>query len=184
VTRAHGDAPRSPLAHLLDIVLGQYRLSPHGTHGVHHWGRVLENARVLARLSGADEKVLECFAVLHDSCRRGEGRDPDHGPRGAALAERHRAAIDLDDARFALLVEACECHTRGPRRDADITVLACLDADRLDISRVGMRVDTTFLLTEAGRNPRILRWAGDRGARGAVPRVCAEEWGWPAGRTP
>ena len=178
------DAPPPPLVHLLEIVLGQYRLSPHGIHGVHHWGRVLENARVLARLSGADGKVLECFALFHDSCRRGEGRDPGHGRRAAALVQRHRAVIDLDDGRFALLVEACDCHTRGPRRGADITVLACLDADRLDIARVGMRVNPAFLFTEAGRTPRILQWAQERGAVGAVPRVCAAEWGWPSGRAP
>jgi hypothetical protein len=69
---------------LLDVILSRYQLSVDGIHGVHHWGRVLENGRRLATVTGADLRVVELFAILHDSCRQSDGRDPDHGPRAAA----------------------------------------------------------------------------------------------------
>jgi uncharacterized protein len=166
---------------LIQSILGQYRLSPWGTHGVEHWGRVLENGKRLAPLTGADPRVLEMFAVFHDACRESEGRDHGHGARGAALAERLRANIDLDGAQFDLLIEACECHTRGPRPKASVTVLSCLDADRLDIPRVGMWVKPQLLCTTAAREPALMKWASGRAARRERPAVCAEEWGMEPG---
>jgi hypothetical protein len=47
--------------------------------------------------------------------------------------------------------------TRGP-----VTLLACWDADRLDLVRVGIRPQTHLLCTEAARNNRILEWAYGR----------------------
>jgi len=163
---------------LVQIILQQYRLSELGIHGVAHWGRVLENGRRLAPLTRADLRVVELFAILHDACRANDGADPEHGPRAAALARSWRRWIDLDDAGFALLLEACDCHTRGPRRAADVTVHTCLDADRLDIPRVGMQIRPVLLFTSAARDRVMISWAGRRGARRETPPVCAEEWGW------
>jgi uncharacterized protein len=162
----------------VQLVIAQYRLSVDGVHGVAHWGRVLENGRRLAPLTGADLRVIELFSIFHDACRHRDGIDPDHGPRGAALALAHRGEIELDDRGLDLLVEACECHTRGPRRGADVTVLACLDADRLDIPRVGMQTRPELLFTSAARERRMIGWAGARAALGERPLLCAEEWGW------
>jgi uncharacterized protein len=163
---------------LFRMVLEQYRLSANGIHGVAHWGRVLENGRRLARLTGADPRVVELFAIFHDACRATDGADSQHGPRAAALARGWRRWIDLDDSGFALLFEACDCHTRGPRRGTDVTVLTCLDADRLDIPRVGRRIKPGLLFTSAARDPLMISWAGGRGARRETPPVCVEEWGW------
>ena len=160
------------------LVIDQCLLSVQGIHGVAHWGRVLENGRRLAPLTGADLRVIELFSIFHDACRRRDGIDADHGPRGAALALAHRGEIGLDDRGLALLVEACECHTRGPRRGADVTVLACLDADRLDIPRVGMQTRPELLFTAAARDRKMIGWAGARASLGETPLVCAEEWGW------
>lgn len=165
------------LVPLLQIVIDQYRLDLEGVHGIRHWGRVLENGRRLAPLTGADARVLEHFAIFHDACRRSDGEDRDHGPRGAELVQGLRGEIDLDDDAFTLLVLACECHTKGPSFPCDETVLACLDADRLDIPRVGLRIRTGLLFTAAARDPAILGWAGERAWRGEVPAVIAEEWG-------
>jgi uncharacterized protein len=163
---------------LLTMILAQYTLSIDGIHGIAHWGRVLENGRRLAPLTGADLGVIELFALFHDSRRFSDGLDHDHGPRAAALARGWRNHIDLDDARFSLLLEACDCHTRGARQGADATVRTCLDADRLDIPRVGMRINPRLLLTEAARDPRVISWADARATQRETPRVCAEEWGW------
>lgn len=92
------------------------RLDPDGIHGVAHWGRVLENGRRLAAATGADPAVIEMFAIFHDACRWSEGRDPDHGPRGAQLAGGLRVEIGLSAPQLADLVSACACHTRGRTR--------------------------------------------------------------------
>lgn len=164
---------------LLDRILEHYTLPVVGIHGITHWGRVLENGRRLAATTGADPDVIELFAIFHDSCRRNDGLDRDHGPRAARLLRQWRDLISLGEAAFALLVEACECHTRGARPGADTTVLTCLDADRLDIPRVGRRTDPRQLFTAAGRDPDTIEWAALRAMRRATPAVCAVEWGWP-----
>jgi uncharacterized protein len=74
-----------------------------------------------------------------------------HGERAAAWARKHRKEIDLEDAQFALLVEALACHNRGCDPRADITVQTCLDADRLDIGPTGAIVDAAHLYTEAAK---------------------------------
>ncbi len=149
-----------------------------GVHGVAHWARVLENGRRLAPATGADLGVVELFSYFHDSCRQSDWRDPEHGPRAAELVRSLRAQIALDDRRFALLVEACECHTRGPRPGADATVLTCLDADRLDIPRIGMKVKPELIFTPAARERDMILWASRRAARRDVPGLCAAEWDW------
>lgn len=163
---------------LLPLILRQYKLNPLGIHGVPHWGRVLENGRRLCAVTGADPAVIEMFSLFHDSCRRSDSWDPDHGPRAAALARRFRKRLGLDDVQFAELISACGGHTVGPGDDADITVLTCLDADRLDIPRVGMEIKPDLLFTGAGRSPEMLSWAGARAAEQVLPSVCADEWGW------
>jgi uncharacterized protein len=173
-----GREERASIRRLVQIILQQYQLWVRGLHGISHWGRVLENGKRLAPLTGADLRVVELFAIFHDACRLSDGFDPDHGPRGAALARTHRRDIDLDEVGFALLLEACDCHTRGPRRGADVTVLTCLDADRLDIPRVGKRIRPGLLFTPAARDPGMIAWAGARGALRELPSVCAQEWGW------
>ncbi|MGO9309829.1 MAG: hypothetical protein ACLQDL_12485, partial [Spirochaetia bacterium] len=156
---------------LVEVILAQYLLNPEGVHGVPHWGRVLENGRRLAPETGADIAVIEMFAIFHDSCRKSDGWDPDHGPRGAALAWRMRRRTGLDDLQIAELVSACEWHTRGPRVDAGPTVLTCLDSDRLDIPRVGMEIQPALLFTAAARDPRNLEWAAARAAARLIPAV-------------
>jgi uncharacterized protein len=166
------------LRRLLSLVADQYLLHLGGIHGVSHWARVLENGRRLAPLTGADRAVVELFAIFHDACRHNDGRDPDHGPRAAELVRSAAAMIDLDAADLALLAEACDCHTRGPRRGAPITVLTCLDADRLDIPRVGRRVDGRLLFSDAARDPSMVSWSTTRAAARHVPELCRAEWGW------
>ena len=163
---------------ILPVILAQYRLKPDGIHGVAHWGRVLENGRRLAAATGADTAVIEMFALFHDACRWSEGSDPDHGPRGARLAGTMRAQTGLDPSQLEELLSACECHTRGPGPGASTTVLTCLDADRLDIPRVGMWIRPALLFTPAARESRVLAWASGRAGRQVVPSLCTEEWGW------
>ena len=136
---------------LIDAVRKEYRLGWSGIHGVSHWARVRKVGLQLAAMTGARPDVVELFAFLHDSCRHGDGRDPDHGRRAVEFARRLRGeCFSLDDEGFALLCEAMEFHSKG-LMDADVTVQTCWDADRLDLGRVDIQPEAERLCTDAAR---------------------------------
>lgn len=65
---------------LVDDILANFYLPHASVHGPAHWARVRLNGMRIAQVSGADRKVVELFAFLHDSQRRNDGTDPEHGP--------------------------------------------------------------------------------------------------------
>lgn len=133
---------------LWQLVTAQFRLGRDSYHGPSHWLTVRHNGLYLSRHHPADVEIVRLFALFHDSCRENESRDPQHGPRGAQLALEFRTAghFELDDARMDLLVTACEIHNGGPPQ-SDPTLAVCLDADRLDLGRVGITPDPERLST-------------------------------------
>ena len=134
----------------------EFRLEWQGIHGAAHWARVRRTGLQLARLTGANSRVVEYFAFLHDVCREDDGHDPWHGPRAARFALTIRTRhIDLDEGEFALLIAAMEGHTSGRRHD-DVTVCTCWDADRLDLARVGITPDPARLCTDAACDPETI----------------------------
>jgi uncharacterized protein len=169
---------------LVRIILSRSPLPHTSIHGIAHWARVLENARRIAPRTGADVRVLELFAVLHDSQRESDGYDPGHGPRAAELARELRTDLGLEEEAFAHLIDACDSHTRGAPFDSAVTVLTCLDADRLDIPRVGLKIRPDLLFTAAARDPATLAWATDRATRRTVSPILESEWGWRGDRAP
>ena len=162
---------------LVRTILDQYPLPRNGVHGVSHWARVYEIGSRLAPHTGAKIEVVQLFALLHDSQRVNEGRDPDHGPRAAdyALAIRDQLPA-LEDRDFELLRYACTWHTAG-MTVGDVTVRTCWDADRLDLGRVGIRPRPELLCTDAARDPGTIRWAHARAMERAWPPRVAEDWG-------
>jgi uncharacterized protein len=157
-------------------ILDQARLSWYGPHGLPHWARVRENGLRLASMTGANPQIIELFAVFHDSCRHNEGHDPRHGARGAKLAAKLRAAhLRLDDDEFSLLQEACAHHAAG-RKDAQLTIQTCWDADRLDLGRVWITPDPERLCTGAAKSKEIIQWADGRSRRGYSPPGIIEYW--------
>lgn len=145
---------------LIEAVRSQHTLSLHGLHGLRHWGRVYEIGMRLAPANDADVRVVALFALFHDACRHNDGYDPQHGWRGARLAEQFYADGQLDIEREALnkLVEACENHTSGLHHK-DPTIGTCWDSDRLDLPRCGGIVDRYYLSTAAARDIANIRWA-------------------------
>lgn len=138
---------------LWQLVAAQFRLGTHTEHGPSHWLTVRRNGLYLARHHSADAEVIRLFALFHDSCRENELRDPQHGPRGARLALEFREAghFQLDDARMDLLVTACTIHNgAGPQTEPTLSV--CLDADRLDLGRVGITPDPALLSTPTAKD--------------------------------
>ena len=113
---------------------------------------MLENGQRLASETGANVDVVTLFALFHDSRRVNEDRDLGHGHRGARYARKLRGKlIDLDDADFKLLFEACRLHTDG-LTEGDVTLQTCWDADRLDLGRVGITPEPDQLCTDAARD--------------------------------
>lgn len=162
ICAAAGGSPR-----FISRIVGQFRLDLDGSHGVGHWLRVLENGRRLAASTGADDDVLRWFALLHDCCRTSNGSDPEHGPRAAGFAWEYRRELDLDEARFDQLLRAISCHTAGCSPLLGATILTCLDADRLDLPRIGVRPLASYLFTEAAR--REVAQAADDGEASPFP---------------
>lgn len=164
---------------LVAAVLAEYRLHLGGLHGPGHWLRVLANGRALARLTpGADLAVVELFALLHDSRRENEGRDPRHGERAAAfaIALAGRGVLALDPPRLDRLAAACARHEHGGV-SPDPTIGCCWDADRLELSRLGRRPIDELLSTAASRDAAVQRTAWERGFDEAVEARDAAEWG-------
>lgn len=147
-------------AALLERIRSQYRLDWQGMHGAGHWARVRINGLRLAESTGADIRVVEAFAFLHDSCRWSDGNDLDHGPRAADFAaEINDEVLGLDHPALMDLQEACTFHTCGGITHASVTVLTCWDADRLDLGRVGRMPRAEYLCTDVARDPEMIRWA-------------------------
>jgi uncharacterized protein len=162
---------------LIEAIRSQYSLPWNGIHGIGHWARVYENGlRLAASLPAVNPKVVAYFAIFHDSRRENEGIDGGHGRRGAELAKKLRGVFyELSDEEFALLHLACCDHTHG-RVDGDLTVLACWDADRLDLGRAGITPDPRRLCTSAARAPGLIAWADERARREVIPRFAREGW--------
>lgn len=165
-------------ADLLERILGQYALHVFGIHGVGHWARVLYNGRLLASETGADPRVVELFALFHDARRINDGTDPGHGTRGAELAAARRGEwFQLDERGMEQLWDACALHSDGLVDHDDVTVRTCWDADRLDLSRVGVRPRPRLLATAAARQSEVLEGAVARGQSRWFPSFVEEEWG-------
>jgi len=136
---------------LIAAVRERFALDWNGIHGVSHWARVRANGLAIAQRSGARADVVGLFAFLHDSCRENDGRDPEHGLRAVDFAASLRGRVfDIDDEGFKLLAHACATHSDG-HLEADPTVQACWDADRLDLWRVWITPSPRRLATDAAR---------------------------------
>lgn len=137
---------------LMTYLRENFALEIDGGHGARHWGRVKKFGLQIAKSNGADSKVVELFAVLHDSCRCNDLVDPYHGMRaGERVHFLNGSLFDLTPLQVAVLSYACAYHSDG-FTTTDPTVGACWDADRLDLPRYGSRVDLRLLSTQAARD--------------------------------
>lgn len=161
---------------LISRILDGYALTPMGMHGLPHWGRVLETGLRLARHTGADTRIVELFAVFHDSRRINDHVDNGHGRRGSVLARSlRRKYLDISDRDFSLLVEACDGHTEG-RTKGDITVQTCWDSDRLDLWRAGITPHESYLCTDAAKDAHMIEWSRERSLTDFTPSFVTDVW--------
>jgi uncharacterized protein len=161
---------------LLSQIAAQYRLDPNGTHGLSHWGRVLENGLRLAETEKGDQTVIILFAIFHDACRHNQAVDLGHGKRGAALADKlltsHPA---ISSIQLELLKTACTQHTDG-KTAGDITIQICWDSDRLDLLRAGIRPSPGRLCTPTAKQKQLIDWANSRALSNHTPDFVQREW--------
>lgn len=144
---------------LIKLIRSEFVLDWYGIHGVSHWARVRINGLKLAELTGAKVKIVELFAFLHDSKRKNENRDKDHGLRAAEFAYQiNDSFLFLDKKDLDLLTFACTHHSAGIL-EGDITVQTCWDADRLDLGRIGIRPNPQYLCTKTAKRVEIIEWA-------------------------
>jgi uncharacterized protein len=138
----------------LAVVLPRLRLDPQNTfHGIAHWSRVWNRGRKLAQDLDVNPAILAWFAYLHDSQRENEDEDPGQGARAADFTLRLRAQgliRQLGQTEFEMLCHAIRFHTDGGT-ETEPAILACWDADRLDLGRVGIVPDPERLYTAPGK---------------------------------
>lgn len=146
----------------LALVLPRFALSPTSRiHGAPHWATVAGYGRPLAESVGANPDIAEWFGFLHDAARVNDDRDPCHGPRASILAHEIREAGhmgELTSGEFDQLATAIEYHSCGFTEGFDAAVMACWDADRLDLLRVGIIPDPQRMCTPMGKH-----WAASLG---------------------
>lgn len=147
---------------LEDFILDHFDHDACGiAHGPAHWRRVQDHGTVIARSLGIDPLIPHIFGLVHDSQRQDEGTDPGHGRRAAefVLAERTRLFDFLSNAEVEQLAHACELHSDGHTHSEHTSALACWDADRLDLGRVGIEPDPRHLCTSYARDEHIIEAA-------------------------
>jgi uncharacterized protein len=149
--------PSETVSHgLFDHLVGSHSLGHDGFHGKEHWLRVLHNGRELASATDANRRVVELFALIHDSKRENEDYDPQHGRRSAEYARSLQGVwFKLETAELELLCYACHWHSDG-LTEANTTVQACWDADRLDLGRVGVKPDPKYLCTSYAKRSDVI----------------------------
>lgn len=123
-------------------------------HGPWHWEKVEKNALALAdNTPGSDRIVAQLFALIHDTKRENEFDDPKHGWRAADYAKKlfEEGKLKITLEQLDLLMLACKFHNEGSVAD-NVTVGVCWDADRLDLTRVGIIPDRNLLSTQAAKD--------------------------------
>jgi uncharacterized protein len=151
---------------LLEYARKEFRLDWEGIHGAPHWARVRYNGLTLAAHTGANARVVQYFAFIHDLGRENDNHDPEHGYRAALIAQKISGdLIEVTESELLLLREDCSGHSDG-HLVSDVTVMTCWDADRLDLGRVGIRPDPHRLCNAAAREYQVLSAAYERSIQG------------------
>lgn len=140
---------------MVDVAYRGSRLRDSPDHGETHWQQVAAVGLDLAsRLPEVDPAAVLLFGLFHDCRRVSEYHDPLHGQRGAAALMSYSMMGFRDELApsIAYAATACVHHHGGEALDPSYgtiiqTIGVCLDADRLTLPRVGIKVDRRYLST-------------------------------------
>jgi uncharacterized protein len=138
---------------LVRDVLSQKHLKESSVHGLLHWQNVERSGLYLAQREGGDLAIVSLFALFHDAQRVNEYEDPEHGARGACLADSFfkMGRLRISNEQLDVLMYACAHHTDEIIHH-HVTIKCCWDADRLDLSRIGICPDPEMLNTETAKS--------------------------------
>lgn len=147
---------------LIFLLKQTFQLNWQGVHGLPHWARVRVNGLLIAQQNGANQRVVELFAFLHDIKREDDFSDPEHGQRAADfIYDLPNELLAINHAEKNLLMSACANHSKGFVA-GEVTIRTCWDADRLDLGRCGKRPNTKKLCTEVAKQPDFFEQAYQR----------------------
>lgn len=140
---------KSPLddwGRLLDEARAGAPLAHDPMHGELHWRAVARaGLRIRDLAPRLDPRVMIAFGMLHDCRRETDDWDPEHGERAALVASRSCPLKRLLGAEGrAVVAEACRLHERGMSRPDAPELGACWDADRVNLVRLGFRLDPRY----------------------------------------
>ncbi len=146
---------------LLKFVKNQFILDENGIHGIPHWERVERIGLYLAKGTKADKKVISLFALLHDSQRKNEDKDSNHGLKSASFVHQlyETGIIRITKQQLQELVYACKHHSDRHAKSDNITIQICWDSDRLDLFRLHIQPDPSYLLSDVAKKPESLEFA-------------------------
>ena len=107
---------------------------------------------LLAEQENVDKDILSLFALFHDSCRENDFADLNHGPRASKLLTElfHHKKLPISIHHFNKLHFACKHHTDTTFSE-NLTIGCCWDADRLDLTRIGVFPDHNMLNTSSAK---------------------------------
>jgi len=149
---------------LITLLKDTFQLDWHGIHGASHWARVRINGLKIARHNQANKRVIELFAFFHDVKREDDFSDIGHGYRASQFIKTLSTDfLGITDNEKDLLCIACENHSYSKSSfKADITIFTCLDADRLDLGRVGIIPHPGHLYTTIAKDKAFINQAYKR----------------------
>ena len=148
----------------LDSLLYKAAVDFNGVHGFAHWRAIYRNGIKL--FPEIDKTLLFYFSVFHDFFRNNDFSDKAHGKRALValpLIKENLKMKGKDKSKIQeqldILAFTFEHHDDNPEEYNAIenplkdntTVRILIDADRLDLGRVGITPLSEYLLTEQGK---------------------------------
>lgn len=155
---------------LIQIAARGYHLCLRGIHGPIHWARVIDNGKRLAEYYNVNPRIPELFGAFHDCRRTTEDYETNHGRCGADALILHAPRNRLTPCELECAITACRIHTQTLFNfKLPIEVQICLDADRLDLLRIGVVPDPQYLFTAFAKLGATRRWANERAKQHTPP---------------
>lgn len=145
---------------IYDYVVNNSKVISSELHGPNHWWRVYQNA-IMLDTKEENKPFYALFAFLHDFMRTGDGVCKEHGHLAANIISKKfnsASILGISALHFFILTTAVSRHTdlmpvdlKGSTSMIVELTRNCLDADRLDIGRVGFTVDPKYLFTDRAK---------------------------------
>lgn len=132
-------------------IYDQFHLKKSEIHGVNHWSRVYYYGRELSLLHNIDLEIISYFSIIHDCKRLLEHDEADHGINAAIFFDSISDTLNIKEKNKEFIKTACDIHNNGAISDIP-EIAVCLDADRLDLFRVGIHPFNAYLYFEESKN--------------------------------